>query len=431
MFLKRILPVALAFGTAWAARGQIGHEYGAAWAGAIGVLTLIAVSGRADWFRRLPVIAAIGAIGWGVSGIISYGQVVGYGHMADYINTSYGLLMLLFIGALYGFIGGGLTGLALEASDTKKPDWASLITQMIAGGVLGWGLLIYELEWVMTPPRSELWAACMGAAFALGWFLYRNGYTNALRTAWFSALGAGFGFAFGNFLQRMGNTTGIHFNWWNVMEYSIGFFAGTGMAYGVYSRSSWPEKSVQPETMSNKFGWIFLIVLIPAVVLFEGAGLKTMTGTGKAIAPENAEAFAFKWQVIMWVMSGIFALILSNYYLRLVNKFPTQFRIAIVTITYLCWYVLISNFISATWLTPTFSSQHLYWLNIIVIFFLIRNHRTFSSSDAEMTSYSKPILKYWVASLIVVLLLSLVAIQVGKVNKRTKGRWEAKIALIP
>src|SRR6478609_7794716 len=273
MFLKRILPVALAFATAWAARGQIGHEYGAAWAGGIGVLTLIAVSGRADWIRRLPALVALGAIGWGVTGIISYGIVVGYGHTPDYINTSYGYLMLLVLGGLFGFIGGGLTGLALEASDKNKPDWAALITQMIFGGMLGWGLLIFELEWVMTPPRSELWAACLGSAIALGWYLYRNGYTNALRTAWFAALGAGFGFAFGNFLQRMGNTSGIQFGWWNVMEYSIGFCGGTGMAYGIFSNASWPEETAQPDKMSNKFGWIFMIAIIPAIVLFQSAGL--------------------------------------------------------------------------------------------------------------------------------------------------------------
>ncbi|MEJ0101477.1 MAG: hypothetical protein WDO19_02480 [Bacteroidota bacterium] len=42
---KRMLPTAMALGTAWAARGQIGHEYGAAWAAAIGILTVIALSG--------------------------------------------------------------------------------------------------------------------------------------------------------------------------------------------------------------------------------------------------------------------------------------------------------------------------------------------------------------------------------------------------
>ncbi|MCW3118165.1 MAG: hypothetical protein JWM28_2247, partial [Chitinophagaceae bacterium] len=221
-----MLPVALALGTAWAARGQIGHEYGAAWAGSIGVAAAISLSGRKDWYSRFPVVAALGAIAWGTGGIISYGKVVGFGHAADYLNTSYGLVMLLFIGGLYGFLGGGITGLALESSPEKKVDWAALMTQLFAGGYLCWGLFIFELEWFMTPPRSELWAACLGAALALGWWLYRNGYTHALRTAFFSALGAGFGFGFGNFLQRMGQASGINFNWWNVMEYSIGFCGG-------------------------------------------------------------------------------------------------------------------------------------------------------------------------------------------------------------
>jgi hypothetical protein len=376
------------------------------------------------------VIVALGAIGWGVTGCVSYGKVVGYGHMADYINTSYGLLMLLFIGALYGFIGGGLTGLALESSENKKPDWAAVITQMTAGGVLGWGVLIYELEWFMTPPRSELWAACLGAAVALGWFLYRNGYTNAFRTAWFAALGAGFGFAIGNLLQRMGNTTGIHFNWWNVMEYSIGFCGGTGMAYGVFKGASWPAESSRQDNMSNRIGWIFMIVIVPAVVLFEGAGLKTMTGTGKALGAADPAGFAFTWQVVMWTMSGIIALLLSRYYLGIVSKFPMQSRVGLVTIIYLCWYVLISNFISATWLTPAFSSQHLYWVNILVIFFLVRKHSVVANVDTA-TSYTKPVIRYWATAIAIVLLLSVVAIQIGKVNKHTQGRWEAKEAFIP
>jgi hypothetical protein len=350
--------------------------------------------------------------------------------MNDYINTSYGLLMLLFIGALYGFIGGGLTGLALEASESKKPDWAAVITQMVAGGVLGWGVLIYELEWFMTPPRSELWAACLGAAVALGWYLYRNGYTNALRTAWFAALGAGIGFALGNFLQRMGNVTGVHFNWWNVMEYSIGFCAGTGMAYGIFSRATWPEEGARPDKMSNKIGWIFMIAIVPAVVLFEGAGLKTMTGTGKGLGAENPEAFAFKWQVVMWTMSAIIALLLNGYYSALISKFPTQFRVAMLTLIYLCWYVLISNFISATWLKAEFSSQHLYWLNILVLFFLLRQHQHSTTSNSS-PSYTKPMFRYWITAVVGVLLLSLVAIHTGKPRKAREGRWEVKEMFIP
>ncbi len=39
-----ILIVAMSLATAWAIRGQFGHEQGAAWAGAVGGLALIMVS---------------------------------------------------------------------------------------------------------------------------------------------------------------------------------------------------------------------------------------------------------------------------------------------------------------------------------------------------------------------------------------------------
>jgi len=66
--------------------------------------------------------------------------------------------MLAVIGGLYGFIGGSLFGLGLESSEENKPKWPNLIVEMFVGGSLVWGLLIYQIEWFMTLPRSELWA---------------------------------------------------------------------------------------------------------------------------------------------------------------------------------------------------------------------------------------------------------------------------------
>ena len=43
-----ILIVAMSFGTAWAVRGQFGHEQGAAWAAGIGGGELVLVSRRND-----------------------------------------------------------------------------------------------------------------------------------------------------------------------------------------------------------------------------------------------------------------------------------------------------------------------------------------------------------------------------------------------
>ncbi|MBS1611152.1 MAG: hypothetical protein JSS70_20850 [Bacteroidetes bacterium] len=411
LFLQYMLPTAIALGTAWAARGQIGHEYGATWAAAIGIFTIIALSGREDWMARFPVVVALGAIAWGAGGMISYGKVVGYGHTPDFLNTSYGLVMLMVIGSLYGFIGGGITGLTLESTTEKKIDWAGLFTQMVAGGFLFWGFFIYQLEWLMTPPRSELWAGCMGAALALGWYMYRNGNRHALRTAFFSALGAGFGFAFGNFLQRMGQASGIQFNWWNVMEYSIGFFGGLGMAYGIFSDGKWPA-TIKPNKVSNTISWIFLIVLLPAINLIEGANTETMKGTGKGLQVADPASFAFTWQMAIWLLSLLFIVVLAFVYSRRLEV-NDQKRTMAITLIYLAWYILFSNLISAIWLTPKFVSQHLYWVNWILLWlFLNRSRPVFPNVDNEASSrlYTPLLLKCYCIALLLILVVAYIAV---------------------
>ena len=67
---------ALILGLTWAVRGHFGHEWGAAWAGATGALAVLVASGRIDWFRRLPSLTALGALGWGAGGMMSYGIVI-------------------------------------------------------------------------------------------------------------------------------------------------------------------------------------------------------------------------------------------------------------------------------------------------------------------------------------------------------------------
>jgi hypothetical protein len=203
---------AMAFGTAWAVRGKFGHEQGAAWAGGIGAMALILVAKRKDWYNNIFRITLASAFGWGIGGMISYGVVVGYGRADDFVNIYYGLLMLFVIGALYGFLGGGLFGLTLVDTKETKVPWASLIAEMIAFGLITYGFLINQLELFMTPPRSELWAACLGACIPIGWYVVRKNHHAVLRVALWSALGAGFGFAFGNFLQVIGRPLHSPFN---------------------------------------------------------------------------------------------------------------------------------------------------------------------------------------------------------------------------
>jgi hypothetical protein len=151
---------------------------------------------------------------------MSYGLVVGYGKSTDFSNAFYGLAMLFLIGSLYGFIGGGHFGLAL-ADGKSRVTWSSLLAEMVALALVTYGFLINQLEWLMTPPRSEMWAACLGVALALAWYLIRNKEAASLRVAVYTGLGAGFGFAFGNFLQVVGTGSDIPISLWNVMEWLV------------------------------------------------------------------------------------------------------------------------------------------------------------------------------------------------------------------
>lgn len=300
-----LLFTGLALGLGWAIRGHFGHEWGASWAGAMGALALILVVNRKDWLAHAPTLAALGAMGWAIGGMMSYGIVIGYCRGTDYWNVAYGYTMLAVIGGLYGFMGGGFLGLGLASSADKKPDWAALISQMVAGAYLFWGFIIYQLEWFMTPPRSELWAACLGAAVALGWYLYREGYFNALSVAMYSALGAGFGFAFGNFLQVLGSASGIAYNWWNVMEFTLGLCGGIGMAYAVL-RNEWPKKA-KPSSPTNWLALVFVFALIPFINYVNAFSDNKLSKLAEQYSIADSASFFSRQQLF----GGIILLIMS------------------------------------------------------------------------------------------------------------------------
>ncbi len=251
-----ILIVGMTLGTAWAVRGQFGHEQGAAWAGGIGALALVLVAQRKDWHGKILPAALVSAIGWGLTGMISYGRVVGYGRSDNFPNAFYGLLMLFVIGSLFGLLGGGLTGLYLGSSVKKRVKWGSLMAEMVAGGLISYGLLVQQFGILMTPPRSEAWALCLGGGLAMLWYMARNRFNSSLRVALVTALGAGFGFAFGNFLQTLGTVLQIQFNMWNVMEYSIGFFGGTALATR-FLRHNGPGQTKLPNVGKTKLHCFF------------------------------------------------------------------------------------------------------------------------------------------------------------------------------
>ncbi len=367
-FYLTILMVAMSLATAWAVRGHFGHEQGAAWAGGVGALALVLLSRRTDWYQRVFTITLASAIGWGMGGIISYGRVVGYGRSNDFPNAFYGLLMLFVIGGLFGLMGGGLTGLSLESTKQKKVNWAALIAEMVAGGLIFYAFFVLQLEILMTPPRAENWAFILGAGVAMIWYMARNEYYSSLRVALYTMLGAGFGFAFGNFLQILGNVLNIQFNMWNVMEYSIGFWGGLAMAWSVLT-SQWPEIVSASKKWESRTSFWLLFALFPLVVFRESLSLEQMIDRLGDIANVNTLALFSSIFAIAFIVGAII-------YVRWQNEKSnfqfTEKNIFTIFAIYLTTYVAVS-FISTGALTGKIMSNHiLYVVNLLVIFYFQR-----------------------------------------------------------
>lgn len=411
--LISILIVGLTFGTAWAIRGQFGHEQGAAWAGGIGALALVLVSQRKDWYSKILLITLSSAIGWGAGGMISYGQVVGYGRSTGFLNASYGLLMLFVIGALFGLLGGGFVGLTLGSSGEKRVNWGCLLAEMATGGLIAYSFLIGQLEMLMTPPRSEAWAVCLGAGMAMIWHMVRNKYSSALRVALFSALGAGFGFAFGNFLQILGNVLEINFNMWNVMEYSIGFFGGISMAYGVFT-SVWPEESLIPERWENRTALLLTFVFIPFIVFeqsrlydvlsenaAENMDLNEITLAGSIAAAILIAAMA----VIGWIVT---------------TKSKDSFRrkdVLVLFILYFASYIFISYCVTGAFGGHFMLNHHLYVVNFIVVLVLLNKHYPAFFQNPGLDLSGTKWLKYMAVVIVIILVLVVVLINIhGELN---------------
>jgi hypothetical protein len=361
-----ILIVAMSFGTAWAVRGQFGHEQGAAWAAGIGGLSLVLVSNRNDWYQRVLSVTLASAVGWGMGGMISYGQVVGYGRSVDFANAVYGLLMLFIIGGLFGLIGGGLTGLSLESNRENKVKWARLMTEMVAGGLVSYGLLIMQLEILMTPPRSEAWAFCLGAGMAVFWYMARNGFSSSMKVALFTMTGAGFGFAFGNFLQIIGNLLEINFNMWNVMEYSIGFFGGLALAYSVFT-SPWPQNIENPKPWENRVSYIIALIIIPIIVFRQSLSVQVLSERFANSGIDGTTA------LLSSIISGLLICFVILYYIVKfeITKFSfSKNTVFLIYLTFLSAYVAVSFFVTGVFAGKIHSNHLLYLVNIAIVLVL-------------------------------------------------------------
>ncbi|RXK48950.1 hypothetical protein [Aquirufa rosea] len=384
--LISLLTVGMTLGTAWAIRGQFGHEHGAAWAGSIGTIAILLFAKRQDWFSKAFQIIVSGAMGWGIGGVMSYGLVVGYGRDTEFVNVYYGLLSLFVIGGLYGFIGGGLFGLSLSNSNKNSIPWHQLLVEMVVGALLFYFFIIVQYEWLMTPPRDESWAGVLGMAAALTWFMFRTKQYSALRVALFAGLGGGFGFAFGNFLQVLGHVSEIKFNFWNVMEYSLGFFGGIGMAYGTFT-SHWEDTTEQ--TYSKQwFPMIMLVLIIPFTMWQQNFRMDRLekTITPLLTASDQAIELSVRWDSLLLILfAGIYWLNVHAKPKSLEYEDIKKFFIG-----HFALYMLLSIIITGAFLSTYRIEQYLYVLNFVIIIYLLSKAEVdFENKSLSWNTYAK------------------------------------------
>ena len=401
------LIVAMSFGTAWAVRGQFGHEQGAAWAAGIGGLSLVLVSGRSDWYQRVLSVTLASAIGWGMGGMMSYGLVVGYGRSTDFANAAYGLLMLFVIGGLYGLIGGGLTGLTLESSKEKRVNWPGLMAEMVAGGLIAYGFLIMQLEILMTPPRSEAWAFCFGAGLALIWHLARKGFSSSIKVALITMVGSGFGFAFGNFLQIVGTLLEINFNMWNVMEYSIGFFGGLALAYSVFT-SPWPENIESPKSWENRVLYVIALIIIPLLVFQQSLSVQTLT---ERLANSGING---NTSMLSSFVSGLLICLIIIFYAIKFEKSKfvmTKNTVFWVYLSFISCYVFVSFIVTGIFGGKVYLNHFLYLVNIGVVLVLLRSIRNPFSVNLN-TGISLNYLRALAIVITIIVMLALILVNI-------------------
>ncbi len=406
-----MLTVGMSLGTAWAVRGKFGHEQGAAWAGAIGAISVVLVAKRMDWYHKIFKVALASAFGWGLGGMISYGLVVGYGKGLDFGSVYYGLLMLFVIGILYGFLGGGLFGLAIADSKQVNVPWHLLVVEMTTWGLITYALLINQLEWLMTPPRSELWAVCLGGCIALAWYMLRNNQKSPMKVAVWSALGAGFGFSSGNFLQVLGSGSVLPINFWNVMEYSIGFFGGLGMAYGTLT-SSWPVSDTEKLKLSNLIPILTLVVFIPFLIWDQSFVASKLTFITEAGGTENS--ITIFQSVAFFTIIAVALLFLLKFY----RDRYDHASVRMIFIFYFGLFIFISFLLTGIFVHPF--EQYLYLMNgavILLIFPVLK--------EQNVERPMMPLKWLWVtaALLVVIALFTFVAIQSHSELKGSQVRF--------
>lgn len=302
-----ILFAALAGGMAWGIRGQYGHETGAMIAGLLVSLVLtFLLCPRVSTLAAARAIA-LGTVGMGIGGSMTYGQTLGLTQNPDMIGNwealRWGLFGCAVKGAVWIGFAGLFLGIGLGGVRYRAGDMFYLMLALIGAAYLGSRVLnspfdpasrelpwiYFSADWYWQPgadlePRRESWgglwfALIAGIAYA-GW-LKKDCVARNL--ALWGIVGGALGFPGGQCLQayhawnpevfKQGFWIDLdpHMNWWNMMETTFGAIMGATLGLGLWLNRERirPLENDGEERSPVGLEWILLAIHLPLLVVEE------------------------------------------------------------------------------------------------------------------------------------------------------------------
>ncbi|MCA9027013.1 MAG: hypothetical protein KDA86_17530 [Planctomycetaceae bacterium] len=272
-----ILP-AITMSLGWALRGTIGG--GPVGAMIPGVMVTLCLCHLTGWNRRVGIAAALGTIGVGLGGQVTYGQTIGFARFPE--TMLWGELGMTIKGAMWGLSGGVLVGLGLMHSRYKPSQILIGLILMLIGTAVG-HLLVDEPKLLyfsdrVNKPREEIWfGLTLGALCLVVWLLFLGRERVSPWFALFGMLGGAAGFGGGGLFFVIGSLVDesmARWPWWKMKEFTFGLLYGLGlgvacdlMREAVQQADQLSEDATDPPNRPTSFA---LTVVAGVAVVFAG-----------------------------------------------------------------------------------------------------------------------------------------------------------------